>query len=131
MGDRSSVNYCELQVNDLNKFMEHVISEKVACHPDEKYLWDSIELKNNEIYLDWDDWKIHSYWYDSFQLFCLKLREIGLRGCISLIFIDGYEYIIHFNEDNIKVTFHPKCENGTDFYIRKEGLVDVTKKKNI
>ena len=120
MGMRSIVESCDLEVNNLNLFLNIILSEKVGSDPKFKYLWDSIRITDGEIYVDWDDWKIQGYWYESFCAFLNKLQQSGLRGSVELIYEEGDHYTITFNENRVEVVM----EKDT-YLITDNGLKEI------
>ena len=48
-------------------------SIKLKCEAEDEEEWNNHFGKNNEVYFQWDDWKINGYWYDSFVMFIRDL----------------------------------------------------------
>jgi len=122
MGERSSIDSMDFEDTDVDKFLIAFMAEKVAMDKDLHYEFESLKLKKNEepscniegeIWFDWEDWKIHGYWYPTFCKFLNILQRCGLRGIISLIYTDGSIYYIHFDEDEVYAEIRGEYEKHT------------------
>jgi len=129
MGDRSSMDYIDLEIEDVDKFISNLMAEKVGCKPDDRYYFDSIKLSsketchyennNSEVWIDWDDWKIQGYWYEPFCNFLTILHKCGMRGEICLTFCDGSPYYIYFGDKGVTAEIKGDYET---YEITEKGL---------
>lgn len=135
MGERSSVNYCELYLVDGAILDDVIMAKKIAG--DEDYLWSSISKQDklhygrdeSAYFIDWDDWKIFGYFYSDFCGFINELQELGLRGHVSLCFTDGMDYKISFEDDGVYcIKYGTPKEDENGHWINKEEIYAIDEK---
>ncbi len=123
MGERSSIDSMDFEDTDVDKFLIAFMAEKVAMDKDLHYEFESLRLVKNtepldaeiigDIWFDWEDWKIHGYWYPTFCKFLNILQKCGLRGEVHMTYSDGSMYMIHFDDDEVYAEIrgdYEKCE---------------------
>jgi len=130
MGERSAIDYFDLSDTDTDAFVTAFMAEKIAADKEQMYHFKSVRLESKEkcpvdmeeeIWFDWDDWKIHGYWYESFCKFLCILQKCGLRGEIRLTYTDGSMYFIYFDKDGVNAEIrgdyetHDITEKGIEY----------------
>ena len=121
MGSYSFMGYCDLKIVDKNEFVQWLVTEKVGCNEYMKHLFDSVGFEDkegfgdddSELFCYWNEWKIQSYWYDSFCCFLTKLQK-HVRGIVLMEFENGQEFKIVFCDKGVYVVFYTTPEYGDD-----------------
>jgi hypothetical protein len=88
-----NTNIMAYQLSDYTKFSEG----------------DSLKI-TDEIYLDFDHWKIQGYWYTPFCAYLYYLWDAGLRGYIKLCYEGFQDYTIKFEEEGVNVDIYEEQE---------------------
>jgi hypothetical protein len=139
MGERSYLGFSTLNLKDKKRFTEWLVAEKAFNNNDDGLL-DSVKFKhpkdeeyyNGDLYLSWQDWKIHGYWYSDFCDFVLKLQELGVRGVMGLSYTNGQDYNILFSEKGVYVLYYTEPQYDDDYEeilnekeIEEKGVIDI------
>lgn len=109
MGNRSSMNDCDLRVITRGDFDKFMIDEALGNNFQENRQWmesTGFEVKEDfTCVIDLDDFKVQEYWYASMLEYFAFLQRLGVRGVIEMDLFGSDYYDIHFRSDCVIVHF--------------------------